>query len=219
MLIEEEKARLELDRLNKKKKEKKESRSKNRYGPAQKSSRDGSSYNRKKRPHSHKKRGSASMMQELKKKMGWINSQTSRGRGAGDKFLNYSLDEINQKFQSNTNNQGGNQKGMKKRLNKSFENVFSACASTSRTKTNFRKNKKSKKKPISSSPRRMNMRDKKSSHSHAKTPNTTSRKKLANSLQSNKHNLVYNAKELADKLCLINFSSMPSTPTGNTFIK
>jgi hypothetical protein len=78
LLIEEEKARLELERINKKKREhKKSSKSKNsRYGHPQKSSRD---VNHKKRPHSHKKRGSASMMHELKKKMGWLNSQTSRG--------------------------------------------------------------------------------------------------------------------------------------------
>jgi hypothetical protein len=49
------------------------------------------------------------------------------GRGAGEKFLNYSLDEINQKFTSNTHKYNTTtHKGMKKRLNKSFENVFSA---------------------------------------------------------------------------------------------
>ena len=218
LLVEEEKAKLELERLNKKKKDdKKNSKSKPRTTQGQKSQREG--YNQKKRrPHSHKKRGSASMMQELKKKMGFINAQTSRGRG-GEKFLNYSLDEINQKLQAhvrNYNTSGG--KGMKKRLNKSFENVFSACASTSRTK-GLKRNKKSKKKPISSSPNRLSMRDKKNSQSHAKTPNTTSRKKLNNSLYSNRNQHGYNTKDLADKLCLINFSSMPSTPTGNTFIK
>ena len=64
------------------------------------------------------------------------------------------------------------------------------------------------------------MREKnRNSQSHAKTPNTTSRKKLNNSLFSNRNHANYNSKDLADKLCLINFSSMPSTPTGNTFIK
>lgn len=216
--IEEERARLEMERLNKRRKEeKKGSKSKPRSQHGHKSNRD--TYGqKKKRPHSHKKRGSAVMMQELKKKMGFINAQTSRGRG-GEKFLNYSLDEINQKLQAHVQNYStasGNPKGMKKRLNKSFENVFSACASTSRAK-GARRSKKSKKKPTSSSPQRLALRDKKNSQSHAKTPNTTSRKKLNNSLHSSKNQ--YNAKDLADKLCLINFSSMPSTPTGNSFIK
>lgn len=123
-LIQEEKAKLELEQLNRKKKN---SKSKNRANTGQKSTREGYIQNKKKRPHSHKKRGSATMMQELKKKMGFINSQTSRGRTGGDKFLNYSLDEINQKLQSNIQNMcNEEQKGMKKRLNKSFENVFSA---------------------------------------------------------------------------------------------
>lgn len=100
--------------LKRKTNEKKSSRSKNRQNVGQKSSLEGyQQNNKKKRPHSHKKRGSASTMQELKKKMGWANSQTSRGR-TGDKFLNY-----------NTNS-STHQKGIKKRLNKSFENVFSA---------------------------------------------------------------------------------------------
>lgn len=221
-MIEDDKARRDLEKASKKKKEeKKSSRSKNRQNTGQKSSREGYFKDKKKRPHSHKKRGSASTMQELKKKMGWANSHTSRGRTGGEKFLNYSLDEINQKFQNgyNTTTNKSHEKGVKKRLNKSFENVFSACASTSRAKTNFRKNKKLKKKPISSSPRRMSAREKKSSLNQAKTPNTTSRKRLAGSLFGSKNNTAYNAKELADKLCLINFSSMPSTPTGNTFIK
>jgi hypothetical protein len=120
------------------------------------------------------------MMQELKKKMGFINSQTSRGRANGEQFLNYSLDEINQKLKqhvSNYNTSMGKSKGMKKRLNKSFENVFSACASTSRTRQHFKRGKKIKKKPTSSSPGRISMREKnRNSQSHAKTPNTTSRK-------------------------------------------
>ena len=83
----------------------------------------------------------------------------------------------------------------------------------------MRKSKNKHKKPISNSPRRITMREKKhSTGGYAKTPNTTSRKKLNNSLHSNRNN-GYNMKEMADKLCLINFSSMPSTPTGNTFIK
>mmetsp|Transcript_30207 Transcript_30207/g.26763 ORF Transcript_30207/g.26763 Transcript_30207/m.26763 type:complete len:83 (-) Transcript_30207:268-516(-) len=82
----------------------------------------------------------------------------------------------------------------------------------------MRKNKKHKK-PISSSPHRIGLKDKKhSTGGHAKTPNTTSRKKLNNSLHSNRQNQ-YNMKDMANKLCLINFSSMPSTPTGNSFIK
>ena len=215
--IKEEKERLELEQLNRKKKN---SKSKTRTNTGQKSTREGYSQNKKKRPHSHKKRGSATMMQELKKKMGFINSQTSRGRTGGDKFLNYSLDEINQKLQSNIHNMWNEeQKGMKKRLNKSFENVFSACASTSRAKQSLKRSKKMKKKPISSSPRRTSIRDKRNENTTVKTPNTTSRKKLNNSLYSNRNYGGHNQKDLADKLWLINFSSMPSTPTGNTFIK
>lgn len=202
LMIGEEKAKLELERAAKRKKdEKKSSKSKPRVPTGQKSTREGYGQ-KKKRTHSHKKRGSASMMQELKKKMGFINAQTSRGRAAGEGFLNYSLDEINQKLQFqviNYQTSTGTHKGMKKRLNKSFENVFSACASTSRTRQNLKKGKKMKKKPISSSPRRLAMRDKKNSQSHAKTPNTTSRKKLNNSLYSNRNNHAYN-KELTDKL-------------------
>jgi len=73
------------------------------------------------------------MHEQLKQKMGFINSNSSRGRGR-DQFLNYSLDEINQKLQAKVryyNTSTGKGKG-KKRLNKSFENVFSACATTSR---------------------------------------------------------------------------------------
>lgn len=146
------------------------------------------------------------MMQELKKKMGFINAQTSRGRTGGDKFLNYSLDEINQKLQSNVQNYmsnitSGEQKGMKKRLNKSFENVFSACASTSRARQSLKRSKtKNKKKPISSSPRRASIKDKNQVSANIKTPNTTSRKKLNNSLHSNRNQTGYNQKELTDKL-------------------
>ena len=43
------------------------------------------------------------------------------------------------------------------------------------------------------------MRDKKHSTGHAKTPNTTSRKKLNNSLHTNRQHQ-YNAKEMANKL-------------------
>ena len=217
-LIKEEKARLELEQLNRKKKN---SKSKNRpNNTGQKSTREGYMQNKKKRPHSHKKRGSATMMQELKKKMGFINSQTSRGRTGGDKFLNYSLDEINQKLQSNIQNMWSEeQKGMKKRLNKSFENVFSAWASTSRTKQNLKRSKKIKKKPISSSPRRTSVNNKRNENTTVKTPNTTSRKKLNSSLHSNRNYGGNGPKEFSDKLWLINFSSMPSTPTGNTFIK
>lgn len=219
-LIEEEKAKLEYERQSKRRSgEKKSSRSKVKTATAApKSTREGY-VQKKKRPNSHKKRGSTSNVHEqIKKKMGFINSHSSRGRGR-DTFLNYSLDEINQKLQAkvrNYNTSTGNSKGGKKRLNKSFENVFSACASTSRAKGSKR-NKKNKN-PISSSPRRIAMKDKKNSSGHAKTPNTTSRKKLNSSLYSNRNN-GYNMKEMADKLCLINFSSMPSTPTGSSFIK
>jgi hypothetical protein len=206
-IIEDEKARYEYEKQGKRKtNEKKSSRSKNRQNAGQKSSREGNGQtSKRKRPHSHKKRGSASTMQELKKKMGWANSHTSRGR-TGDKFLNYSLDEINQKLQNNynTNTSTHNPKGIKKRLNKSFENVFSACASTSRAKQSMRKPKKSKKKPISSSPCRVSSREKKSGSGQAKTPNTTSRKRLAGSLQNNGNNTSknanYNKNELADRL-------------------
>ena len=123
-LIEEEKAKLEQERQNKRPSTGKKSKSKNRH-TAPKSTREG--YKRNKRPNSHKKRGSASNMHEqLKKKMGITNSHSSRGRGR-DQFLNYSLDEINQKLQAkarNYNTSTGNKN--KKRLNKSFENVFSA---------------------------------------------------------------------------------------------
>ena len=205
-MIQEEKAKQEYEKFNKKRNnEKKSSRSKNRQNVGQKSSRDGYSQYKKKRPHSHKKRGSASTMQELKKKMGWTNSQTSRGRTGGDKFLNYSLDEINQKLKQNynTNISTNNPKGIKKRLNKSFENVFSACASTSRAKRHTGRSKKYKQKPISSSPRRATSREKnKNVSNHAKTPNTTSRKRLNGSLQNNAKNAAQysNAKELTDRL-------------------
>lgn len=129
LMIGEEKAKLEIERAAKRKRdEKKSSKSKPRVPTGQKSTREGYGQ-KKKRTHSHKKRGSASMMQELKKKMGFLNAQTSRGRAAGEGFLNYSLDEINQKLQFqviNYQTSTGAQKGMKKRLNKSFENVFSA---------------------------------------------------------------------------------------------
>ena len=125
--IEDEKAKLEFERHFKKKRESKKGiKSKNRPHTGNRSTREGYG---KKRANSHKKRGSTSMMQELKKKMGFINSQTSRGRTGGEQYLNYSLDEINQKLQahaSNYNTSGMKGKGMKKRLNKSFENVFSA---------------------------------------------------------------------------------------------
>ena len=98
-MIQEDKPKHEYDKFNKKRhNEKKSSRSKHKHNVGQKSSRDGYSQHKKKRTHSHKKRGSASTMQEVKKRMGWTNSQTSRGRTGGDKFLNYSLDEINQKL-------------------------------------------------------------------------------------------------------------------------
>ena len=83
---------------------------------------------------------------------------------------------------------------------------------------NKMRNKKKLKKPISSSPNHVCLRGKKHSVGHAKTPNSTSRKKLNNSLHSNRqHN--YDMNEMASKLCLMNFSSMPSTPTGSSFVK
>ena len=120
---EKEKVRLENEKLQRTKKpSEKKSKSKSR-SHAPKSNRDGYG-GKKKRPNSHKKRGSTSNMHEqIKKKMGFINSHSSRGR-AKDQFVNYSLDEIHHNLQVRARNYNTSNGKGKKRLNKSFENVF-----------------------------------------------------------------------------------------------